>query len=515
MDEILKAIEELKKQIAAATTASKEELAGMQAKLTKLGEDLVAAQKAVEAAQAEATAAKTKAEKLEAEALREPDPVKHKGIMAAIAAGQAPGRIQRTQNNGAYRLHNIFRAKMNNDFSLCKEEMEVSRKLEALGYHLETGGILVPFYLPAIPDEHKAFREELAQKMALDVDPGEIVWFLKQFPELAQDFGFRRKADLEIGDDSLGGLLVPVTQAPRILDFLRSRSVLIAAGAQEVPLPPTGNITYPRLLSDPTFTYTDPDTTTDATASAFNFGPVRLIAKSLRGYVTIPNDLVRYSTPAVEVIVRSSLGSKAAVAEDNQFLEGTGSSIAPKGLLTYALSAVETPTAGSVTLHACSTGNDGDTIRPEDPALIQGLYETSDDPDPATGWIMRPMLWACLVNRRTDAVAAGDAAGPFAFWTSRGDITAGVNKTLQGVPVHTTTNLSNNDTKGASGATLHRLVYGNFRRMLIGRAGALELAASEHIRFLQDKTVIKAILRSDMGLEHEQSFVVTRNLRQV
>jgi len=43
----------------------------------------------------------------------------------------------------------------------------------------------------------------------------------------------------------------------------------------------------------------------------------------------------------------------------------------------------------------------------------------------------------------------------------------------------------------------------------------MELAASEHIKFLQDRTVLRAIVRSDMGLEHEQSFVITRNLRQV
>jgi len=214
------------------------------------------------------------------------------------------------------------------------------------------------------------------------------------------------------------------------------------------------------------------------------------------------------------VVIRAALGGGAAIAEDLQFLEGVGSSIAPCGLRLYPQSDPETPTAGKVTLHVAQTvGVDGDVVEPEDVGLIQSLYEESKDPDPPTAWIMRPGLYAVLANRRADAVAAGDKKGVFLFPMIR-DQVASTQKGLSGVKAVTTVQLSRNDVKG-SASNLHVLLYGNFNRVLIGRSGAMELAASEHIKFLQDRTVLRAIVRSDMGLEHEQSFVITRNLRQV
>ena len=184
------------------------------------------------------------------------------------------------------------------------------------------------------------------------------------------------------------------------------------AGATEIALPPTGNISYPRLTSDPSFSYTDPDAQTDMNTSNIGTGVVRLMAKQLRGAVTIPNDLLRYSSPSVELVVRNALARKGALAEDNAFLENPGSSIAPKGLLSYPQSTAETPTPGRLTLHVASTtGTNGDTFAPEDVALIQALYEESNDDDPATAWLMRPLFWSRIRNKRADAVTAGQTPG--------------------------------------------------------------------------------------------------------
>lgn len=404
----------------------------------------------------------------------------------------------------------------------ASEEMDISDRLKVCGYTCEyLGSALFPLdpdLLVEPIDEHgekladfSALRKELRERLEVKTDPGEMAWTLKQFPTLAQAlFGMDRK-DMSVSDDTIGAALIPFTQSSRIIDLLRARAVLMRAGAQEVALPPSGNIAYPRWTSDPTFTYADPDTTTDMSTSNPGTGVVRLMAKSLRGAVTIPNDLLRYSSPSVEMVVRNALAAKAAIAEDNAFLEGSGSSIAPKGLINYAASAAETPTVGKITLHVASTtGTNGDTFTPEDVALIQALFEEGNDPDGATAWLMRPTFFARIRNRRADAVTAGDGKGPFMFDLTR-SLKDGPVDGVGDVPVYRTTQASANRTKG-SGTTLHYVLYGNFRRCIIGRVGVIELALSEHVKFLQDKTIIRAVLRNDLGLEHEESFVFTDTL---
>ena len=401
-------------------------------------------------------------------------------------------------------------------------EMDMSDRLKVAGYQTEyLGSALFPLdpdLLVEPIDDHgekladfSALRKEISERLDIKADPGEFAWTLKQFPALANTlFGMQRK-DMQVSDDTLGGVLIPYTQANRIIDLLRARAVLMRAGAQEVALPPSGNIAYPRLTADPTFTYADPDGTTDGATSNAGTGVVRLLAKSLRGYVTIPNDLLRYSSPSVEMVVRNALAAKAALAEDNAFLEGSGSSLAPKGIITYTQSTAETPTTGRLTLHVASTAaTNGDTFTPEDVALIQALFEEGNDPDDATGWIMRPTFFSRIRNKRADAVTAADGKGPFVFDITR-SLADGPVDSLGNVPVFRSTQCSNNRTKG-SGTTLRYVLYGNFRRLIIGRVGVIELALSEHVKFLQDKTIIRAVLRNDCGLEHEESFVFTDTL---
>ena len=456
-----------------------------------------------------------------------------------IEARKAPGIIEEghTGQSKKFSFANVWKATRaangtsNRDIfqKYAPVELEMSDRLKRAGYHPEFGdSILVPLAPDLLiePEDEQGrkladfstLRRDIKQMLELEFDRGEYVNLMKRFagsdPEFAKAMGFDAKADLLMGDDTFGGYLIPSTQSGRIIDLFRARSVLMRAGAQEIGLPPSGNISYPRLTSDPTFSYTDPDLTADQGRSQVGTGVVRLQAKSLRGYVAMPNDLLRYSSPSAEVIVRGALAAKAAIASDQQGLEGVGTSIAPKGLITYTLSTADTPALGKMTLHVAQTvGANGNTFEPEDVALVQGLYEEGNDPDPATGWIMRPMFWATICNKRADAVTAGDRKGPFLFSIDRGMMGNAPPTSLGGVPVFTTTQASKNRAKGAA-TNLHYMVYGNFRRLIHGMVGVLELAVSEHALFFQDKTAIRAVLRDDYGVEHEESFVLTDALVQ-
>src|SRR5437764_12915991 len=58
-------------------------------------------------------------------------------------------------------------------------------------------------------------------------------------------------------------------------------------------------------------------------------------------------------------------------------------------------------------------GTNGDTFTPQDVALMES--KLPDAVDAPTAWVMRKAMFAALMNRRADAVAASDGRGPFLF----------------------------------------------------------------------------------------------------
>lgn len=397
-------------------------------------------------------------------------------------------------------ITNVIRAMSQKDWSLAKEEKQVDEELRKAGYAPRTiGGFMFPLAPEHIPDEYRPLRESIEKRMSIEsVDFGEMAWLLKRNPIIAKAFDLLEK-DLKLGDDTLGGFLVPIVQGDRVIDLLRNRVVVQRMGATEIALPPSGNLTWPKASADPSFSWGDPDRTTDISVTDANFGVMRFQAKQLTGAVAIPNDLIRYSTPSVEVVVRMMMASRAAVVEDAAYLTGAGTTFEPKGILNYETSAIA-GTTGFVTLHTPATAPLFDA---DDVALMVAKHEESNDPDMPSAWLMRPLMWAQIINKRADAVVAGDGKGPYLFPVTRGAAGSGPEKRLLDIPVFTSKQLP------LATSTTAKIILANWKRAIIARSGAFEMAASEHVRFLRDQTVIKAILRSDFGLEYEESFVTT------
>jgi HK97 family phage major capsid protein len=423
---------------------------------------------------------------------------------------KAPGAIH-SRGEAPYSLSNVIQSLVRNDKSLARMEWDFSEKLEHSGYACSLGGrsILVPLggdWLWRTPGHEEAV-DQLAKsvKHAFPlpaVDSDEVAHLSRKLNTKAMD----------ALDDTAGGSLIPLPTQGELITLLRDYPVLGRAGAYQLPLPPQGAIHFPRETGDATFTWLGSnDTITDSTPST---GSMTLVAKRAGGLVKIPNDLIRYGGPAAEVMVRMGLMQRAALTEDLAFLEGQGGSTTPLGILRYPRSANNTPTADSVTLHnAGTTGTDGDTFQPEDVLKMMALVEEAPDPLGANAFIMRPLMFAGLANRRADAVTAGDGKGPFLFPISRGDMGGIVRKELAGLPVVTSTQVNNTSRKG-SATNLTYLLCGNFTRAFIGRVGAIELAVSEHAGFAADQVYLRAILRVDFGLARPQSFVIAPTLVQ-
>jgi hypothetical protein len=107
-----------------------------------------------------------------------------------------------------------------------------------------------------------------------------------------------------------------------MIDLLRNQAVLMKAGAQTVPLGPTGRAIYPRQAAASTAAYVGEGATIAQTD--IKTGSLVLSAKRCATLVKMSNDLIRYSSPAGEALVRADLAKTLALTIDKYGLEGTG-----------------------------------------------------------------------------------------------------------------------------------------------------------------------------------------------
>ena len=234
-----------------------------------------------------------------------------------------------------------------------------------------------------------------------------------------------------------------------------------------------------------------------------------MTAKRLGGLIKVPNDLFRFGMGA-EALMRRALVLDASLAEDLACLEGEGGGVKPLGLIRMGRSADATPTANKITLmNAGTTATDGDTFTPTDPLKMIGLVETAPDAMGANAYVMRPMMFVAVANRRIDQ-GGGASTGAFAF-PDVGTLADRAQKTIRGLPVVTSTQINKTSRKG-TGTTLTYILCGNFRRTVVGRVGTVELAASTDAGFAADQTWLRAIMRMDFAVKHAESIVLVPTL---
>ena len=419
--------------------------------------------------------------------------------------GEAPAHLH-SRGEQPYSLSKAILSIVTRDKTKAPLEWSISEKLEQAGYAPSFGGLLVPlgsdelWRVPGHEQEIERLAVVVKQAFPIIADPEEVAYLHKQYAAKAMD----------PLDETLGGSLIALPSQGELITLLRPLAVVSRAGAQQIPLPPSGGLQYPKETGDPVFSWLSPNATiTDTNVTT---GALTLIAKRAAALIKVPNDLIRYARPTAEALLRNSLAQRAALTEDLAFLEGSGGTIVPQGIINYALSVNNTPTRDKITLHNATTaGANGDTLEVEDVLKMMGLVEEAPDPFGPNAWIMRPLMFTGLASARADAVSAADKKGPFLFPVTRGALGGAVEKVLAGLPVLTSTQVSKTRAKG-TGSNLTYILCGNFREAVIGRVGAIELAASTDAGFTADQVWVRGIIRVDFGLRHPESFTISDTL---
>jgi HK97 family phage major capsid protein len=361
------------------------------------------------------------------------------------------------------------------------------------------------------PDFIKTFTEKNAQpepKKIVREKGGAMGRYMRAFiagdskPEGAE-FWLRKWGDTDLADDTknwfekdaqmatnpnLGGYLIPPAVSADVVELLRPASIMRRLGAVVLPMD-RGNFSIPRVTQGSTAYYQGESE--NITPSKMKFGQIQLIFKKLTALVPVSNDLVRYSSPGADAIVRDDMVRSVAQRENQAFLRDDGTDATPKGLLYWAPSANKFDSSG--TTLALMTADLGQ--------LLLKLLN-NDIPMTRPVWIMSPKIWNALVT----------VINTNGFYVFRDEMVN--NQTLWGWPFALSTAVPIN----LGGGSSSELYLVDMADMIIGesltpRIDSSPLAAYHDgsavvSAYSKDETVIRVISEHDFVARREESIAV-------
>ncbi len=363
------------------------------------------------------------------------------------------------------------------------------------GYENESS-VLVPMSWKALPAqvtdcaEGRVFKSMTTGGNA-GYDPAEAAYY------------FRKANDLSAFQDSMGGSFVAPPAFGEPIELLRNEEVFLQAGAQQVALPPQGQMKFPRLTS-PTVANAQPEATT-GTYSDVGTADVTLNAHAYSVYVRMSNQLLKFAPALANAMVQSDMAKSLALKIDLDALEGpAGGQNTIKGIVNYA-------NIGKVS--ATTTNANGDTIgRKDGKRMLSKVFASNAK---FKKWIMRYELFLNDISELSaDAATTGDKAGNYLYNLMRsiGDNDA-LNFNWLKFGVVPSNQVSKSRVKG-TGTNLTYILGGDFSDYLFGMHGAMELTTNPYgdTAWKNNQQEVRAISYADGAPRHEASFVLCDNL---
>ena len=402
------------------------------------------------------------------------------GYSLVRAAAYATGRMSREEAAYEVDVHDRLTAEL----------------VDRAGFQRQSGrgGMLIPLGSRHLSGVSAGLASEVRESFAAGIagcDPDEL-----RFAGRGASAPVRQA--LSSYDDAALAAFVSTGGTGEMIDLLRSQEVTARLGAREITLPPSGRLPFPRQTGASSATWLGENA--PIPESEPSTGAASLVAKKLATLIRLPNELIRFASNSLEMFVRLDMARSMALAVDSAFLTGTGGSYRPLGLLN---------TEGVQYLPAGTAGANGDRLEPRDLTRAISAVEEADVPTDGFGWAVRPSLWGSILERRASAVTTGDGEGAYLFPTDRGSVATGRPAALRGFPAVTSTQVPGDRQKGDR-ADLTCLIGGAWDQMVVGRAGVLEIVASDEAgdAFARDQTLMRGIQHIDMLIRHPQAFTV-------
>lgn len=302
-------------------------------------------------------------------------------------------------------------------------------------------------------------------------------------------------------DPDTGGILIPQPVSAEVIDILRARVTVRKGNPQTITMP-AANFRLPKKTQGSTAYYIGEGSA--GTTSALKTGSVLLSFKKLVTIVPASNDLMRYSSPGADQMIRDDIADGMAVREDQAFLRGVGTDATPKGLRYWASPDNVFDVTGST---GGTTNIDAVTV-----SLGRCILKLQNNNVPMIRpvWILAPRTIMSLMTTRVSTT------GDYAF---RQEMSAG---NLWGIPYLSTTQVSIALTEGANSdcsevylVDMADVVIGDSERLIIDASSeaAYEEGGSVKAAFSRDETVIRGIAEHDLVVRRDVSIAVGKNVR--
>lgn len=304
------------------------------------------------------------------------------------------------------------------------------------------------------------------------------------------DLGDEVKKALISSELEAGGALIVPEYAAEIIELLRSRTVVRAAGARTLPMN-TGTLTIRKHVAGSSASYVGESRNIGVTQP--ETGQIELTSKKLAAIVPISNDLLTFTSgPSADEFVRDDLVMEMSIREDRAFLRGDGLQHTPKGLRYWSVS-------GNVTN---SNGTTAAQIEEDFKDLLNAL-ESADVRLTRPAWFMHPS------RKNHLAVLRESAGGQLIFPNLNGP-----NPTIWGYPVFTTTSVPAN----LGGGSESEVIFADMAEAIIAEVTGLAIVVDSAASYLdggelqsafsRDETLIRAISRHDFGVRHREAIAV-------
>lgn len=315
-----------------------------------------------------------------------------------------------------------------------------------------------------------------------------------------------------------GGFIVPPDYANEIIELLRPKAVVRAAGPRILPMP-RGTMTLPGQGSAASAGYGPEGGKIKSSQQTLN--SIVASFKKLTAMVPVSNDMMRYADPAADAFVRDDLVKVVALAEDFAFILGDGTLDSPRGFLSFANAFASTP--GLFSFTANSTAAVGGnfitstaaytlaTVAAELGGAVNKL-DQANVPDDKRTWFMNPRSYNYLYNVQ-------NSLGVYVY---RDELSKGA---LLGYPVKKTTQIGVGYHNTDSSQTDCSFVFlTEMSEDMILDSMSLELAVSREgtyvdaggntvSAFQQDQTLIRAITEHDHQMRHDAAVAVIQFAR--
>ena len=282
-------------------------------------------------------------------------------------------------------------------------------------------------------------------------------------------------------DDALGGILVPPERMPGdIVDILRNRSVVRQAGARSLNF--TGSpVTLPVMTKGVQHFWVGE--CKDIPETMPEFGELQMTPKKLAALIPFCNEWLFMSQAQSERMILDDLGNAFGEGEDQAFLNGSGSDKKPLGIANWpGIAAPVAPIAGPPTFDHL--------IEMIYAMLIRNTFFGN------LAWIYAPRTWKDLVLLKDSDNRS--------IWTPDPSTTP-FNGRLHGIPTWVSNNVP---IDLGVGGDRTQVFLANMDDIIVGNWGGMALAKSEHWKFGQDLTVVRATKLVDIMVRRPGSIVL-------